>query len=248
MSRCGARLPLYLSMVGLFVLLGGSLLAQSRPRWLDSPPRLVYPAAYDATRDYPLIVWLPYTGGTAEEAWSLHRRHLRAEEWFVLLMPGRPQRSDYLPAFERFVDWYEEVLLRALGSLHQRLGREPTALVLAGHSLGGDLAWALAVRNPHRWRGVVLSGTRASHRFQPAALATLQRAGTRFAFFLGQRESVDRRQGLLRAVSSLRSAGIPVRLHEVPDLGHDLPPASQFVRALEWVLSPMPPGLDLLPP
>lgn len=223
-----------------FVLLLFPLLlapAQTRPAWIDQNPQLVYPSRFDPNRDYPLIIWLPYTGGTAQESFSFHQREFPSQDYLVLLPPGRPLRSDYLPAFDRFVGWYEELLLRSLGSLVKELGKEPSTVILVGHSLGGDLAWALSVRNPHRFNGVVLSGTRASHQASFEALRTLVRTGTRFYFFLGQREDQSRRVGMSRAIEQLRQQNIPLRFHEIPNAGHQLPPYGDFIQAIAWVLS-----------
>lgn len=224
------------SAFALMTLVTVAVVAQTRPDWLDQTPQLVYPVNYDPSRSYPMVIWLPYTGGTALESFRFHQAVFPQDRYLVLLPPGRPQRSDYLPAFDRFVDWYEELILRCLGSATQLLGREPAAVVLAGHSLGGDLAWALAVRNPQRFNGVVLSGTRASHRFSPQALDALRRAGTRFAFFLGQREDPSRRQGLLRALETLRAENIPTLFREIPGVAHGLPPYRDFVDAIAWTL------------
>jgi len=221
---------------GLMILLAWGLSAQVRPAWLDQNAQLVYPTNYDARRSYPLIIWLPYTGGTAFESFSFHQNSLPSDEFLVLLPPGRPLREHYLPAFDRFVGWYEDMLLRTLGSLVNILNKEPSAVVVVGHSLGGDLAWALTVRNPHLFNGVVLSGTRASHRFSLQALETLRRANTKFYFFLGQREDRTRRQGMLRAIDELQQNRIIYFFHELPNRAHELPPYADFVNAIRWVL------------
>ncbi len=223
--------------MSFLILCAGAVLAQNRPAWMDQSAQLVYPRGYDSSRSYPLVIWLPYTGGTALESFTFHQRDIPQDRYLVLLPPGRPQRTDYLPAFDRFVGWYEQMILKSLGSLVQLLGREPSAIVLAGHSLGGDLAWALSVRNPHRFDGVVLSGTRASQQPSAGALEALNRTGTRFYFFLGQREDRTRREGMNRAIDSLRRQNIPLRFHEIPGAGHQLPPYGDFIGALEWVLA-----------
>ncbi len=128
--------------------------AQSRAAFLGEPAEFLAPSALQGGKRYPLIIFLPYTGGTASDFYRRHEGFLPFEETFIMLPKGRPSSADYLPNFRNFVKWYEERILADLTLALEKYPIDPERVVLAGFSLGGDLGRALSLRKPDVFQGV----------------------------------------------------------------------------------------------
>lgn len=222
-------------------LWGGILIAaagaetQPRPSFLDQPAEVVVPADYDPSVAYPVYVFLPYTGGRAIDFYSRMLDFIERDNALVVLPSGRPRSVDYLPDFMSFVRWYEERLLTDLARIERQYSVDSDRIVVAGFSLGGDLGWALALRNPDRFAGAVMAGTRASYPAPRGSVETLNRRGFRGAFIIGRSELAARAEGIERAESLLRGGGVETRFRTVEG-GHTYGSASEVVEALYWVL------------
>lgn len=225
-----------LATVILLSTLGNGVFAQTRSSALDTPSRIVLPEDYSADSVFPVVVFLPYTNGDSEEqARAFGFRPGEHTGSVIVLPPGRFSTDDYLPDFLRFVDWYEERLLADLEELEQSHSIDTARIVLAGYSLGGDLAWALSVRNPRLFAGAVVGGSRSSY---PAGGGVLQQlAGNAFrgAFLIGERDSPQRFDGLNLARARLEDAGAEVLYREYPG-GHVNPPVELAQEALIFSL------------
>ncbi len=211
------------------------LFGQTRSTYFDQPARVVPPADYDPERLYPAIVFLPYTTGTSEaQARSFGISPENQTEFVVILPAGRFNRDDYLPNFMQFVQWYEERLLEDIANAFQHTSIDPNRLYLAGYSLGGDLAWALSVRNPEFFAGAVMAGTRASYPLTDDARRSLTGIGYRGSFLIGNREIPERQNGIERAHASLEGSGIPT-LFRTYQGGHQIPPRELLLESIAFV-------------
>ena len=133
-----------------------------------------------------MFVVLPPTGLEAARVAQYLGLDPQRQEDFILILPaGRPTRDEYLPDFVTFVEWYEERVLAELDSVLENYSADPERVYLGGYSLGGDLSWALAVRNPERFAGAVVAGSRTSYPVDSATLETLR--GARLPRFLSHR-------------------------------------------------------------
>lgn len=220
------------------VLCVAPLEGQTQPRapFLDVPGEIRLPRGYDGDREYPVIVFLPFTGGSAEDFYRRIEGELPSDQAILLLPEGRPVREDYLPDFISFVQWYEERLLADLDRLEREHRVRSDAVVMAGFSLGGDVAWALLLRNPERFRGAVMAGTRTSYPPTSPALQALADRDVRAALIIGRDELPARYTGIAGARETLRTAGVEVRFREVSG-GHTYGDVSQFAEDLVWVLA-----------
>lgn len=205
--------------------------AQTRAAYFDQPARVVLPDSYSSERSYPLLVFLPFTTGTAEQFFERHRPYVPSEEVIVLLPPGRPQRDDYLPDFIRYIGWYEQMLLSQIEQVAREYSVDRDRIALGGFSLGGDLTWALMLRNPDLLAGAVMAGTRTSYPADRAALERLRSRNVRAAFYIGDRELTARISGIQRAYDTLQQAGIASTLRVV-DGAHVSGPAESFARSM----------------
>ena len=193
----------------LLVSAGDFLYAQSRASFFDQPSEFVLPVNYDSSGAHPLVVVVPYTNGTAREAASLYFPSFGNHEDFILMLPpGRSGTQHYLPNFARFVEWYEARVLADLEAAEARYAVDTSRIYLAGYSLGGDVSWALSVRNPDVFAGAVIGGARSSYPARPEALDALGRSGFRAAFMIGNRDDRVRIDGIRAAHQTLGNAGI----------------------------------------
>lgn len=211
--------------------------AQQRSASLDDPSVIYRPRSVRDGESYPLVVFLPYTGGTArDQARAFGVTPGRQSDFFVMLPPGRFSRGDYLPDFTRFVGWVEERVISDVRSVINDYPIDPDSVYLAGYSLGGDLSWALMVRNPVEVAGTVMAGTRASYPLSADGLSVIRRRQHRLAMLIGNRESPARYEGINRARSAIEGAGLEVFYREYNG-GHSIPPRRLLGEALAWVLA-----------
>ncbi len=197
-----------------------SLHAQTRAAYLDEEAGILLPTSYDSSRRYPLLVWLPYTGGSATDFFRKHEAFLPLEDVVVLLPQGIPVSTDYLPNFLNYVGWYEERLLADIARVRERYNIDGTRIAIGGFSLGGDLSWALINRNPKLFSGAVMAGTRASYPTSQAGLKELKAKNFLASFFIGSAEDPNRYAGIGRAAKALENAGISTYYEEIPGGRH----------------------------
>lgn len=219
----------------LMIFLSVSSFAQSRAGYFDLQAEIIPPAEYNPETEYPLLIMLPYTTGTAAEFYNRYRGEIGTDRYIVLLPVGRPVRSDYLPNFMQYVDWYEERLLAEIERAERLYSVDPGRRILAGYSLGGDLSWALTMKQPEMFIGAVMAGTRCSYPPERSDLETLKRKGYRGAFFIGRNEDINRYDGINAARWTLDNAGIETQYTEIAG-GHVAAPVELFTDALAWIM------------
>ncbi|THB67483.1 MAG: hypothetical protein D6B26_01555 [Spirochaetaceae bacterium] len=230
------RLPsLRLLVIISFLLLGNVIFAQVRLKAFDEPATIIPPVGYSATREYPVLVFLPYTTGTSEEqARAFGVIPGEQKDFFLVLPAGRFMRDDYLPDFMQFVRWYEQRLLIDLESTMAQYSIDSDRIYLAGYSLGGDLAWALSVRNPYMFAGAVMAGTRASYPISETDRADLKNNGFRAAFAIGDQDAEERTVGIDRAYRTLVQDDMPAVFETYPG-GHEQLPKAMALEMIAYI-------------
>ena len=208
---------------------------QRRPAYLDQSSRVVLPVGYSPRRSYPVFIPLPPTGTSSLlMARSLGLDPERQTEFILLLPPGRPQRTEYLPDFIRFVEWYEARVLEDLVRLFETHSADEARVYLGGYSLGGDLSWALAARNPDRFAGAVMAGTRASYPVSAEALARMHETGFRGALLIGGSEETARYSGINHVRSRFERSAVSHSYTEYRG-GHTMPPRTALQEQVAFV-------------
>lgn len=222
----------------LFLLLtavSATLATETRPGYLEQPAEIVLPVGYHRNTRYPVFVVLPPTGTRA--SWATTRLGLdpgRQGEFILVLPAGRPTREQYLPDFPEFVAWYEERLLADLAYVLANYSADPRRIYIGGYSLGGDLSWALVVRNPDLFAGAIIAGSRASHPVSHETLERLHERGFRGAFLIGDREDPVRYRGINYARTRFAAADVQHRYREYPG-GHVMPATKFFQEQIRYV-------------
>ena len=197
---------------------------------------LVLPAGFEPRYRYPLVVMLPASNGTAD---AMRRSYPDVGNVIVLVASGTGTPADYATNEEwaRTISRYESQLLSDLGALAAWGYTDPERVVLAGFSMGGDLAWALALRNPALVHGAIVMGSRMSYRSGAADHAALADGRHRFYLVMGADEDRTRMAGAQTGRRFLETLGVRHYWREVPDLAHLRAPADVFADALAYVLA-----------
>ena len=231
-----AGVPAVAAVPAVAVLALTAACARSRASEAPAPSRVVLPYGYDPSERYPVVVMLPASNGTAEAMW---RSYPSLGDVVTVLAAGTGTTDDYRTPeiWERTIERYEGQLRADLARLFATTRVDTARVVLAGFSMGGDLAWALTVRNPALIKGAVVMGSRMSYPGTAEELATIKSRRDRFVIIMGERDEEVRRRGAEAANRLLTSLGTPHRYVDVPDLNHLRAPAGVFRQALEYVLA-----------
>ena len=196
----------------------------------------------------PIVILLPYTGSTAQRLldwyYSDSLPALADELSFAVLLPAeRARRSDYASSavWNVTLERFKRSLAADVDELVRDHGADAARIVLAGYSMGGDLAWATLHRDTQRYAGAIVMGSRASYR-DADALTRLAEREVRVFLFMGEREDALRLRGMRAAGEALQRAGISHRDARAPG-GHVPAPPSLFNEAIRYVL-----GRDAMAP
>jgi pimeloyl-ACP methyl ester carboxylesterase len=190
----------------------------------------------------PALILLPFTAGDAQRLYDWRYADLLpaiAEEQglIVVIPPGIGSTDNYATgaAWSRTLKEYTERIGRDAQELTSRFGADPKRILLAGYSMGGDLAWALPQRDPGRYAGAIVMGSRATYR-DNAGLDKLAKQGFRYFMFMGEHEAAARINGMADAVATLQRAGIAFERGSAPEDHIPAPPA-MFDRAVHYVMN-----------
>ncbi len=224
---------------------------------ITAQSRLLLPANYDPSIEYPLVVFLPFTGGTASNLYSNYLWELTQQvdsreggfqesyqQWlnkvspnqpFLLLLPeGRGSAEDHSSdGFSEAIARYEQRLFTDIEQIRKEKAID--RVFLSGYSLGGDLSWALLLRNPTYFDGALVMGSRCGYA-APEHFPVLAGRGVKVCFFIGSDEKEVRLQGSKWAKWQLEKVGGETNLMVGEGLGHAAVPAQELAKALGFIL------------
>ena len=186
----------------------------------------------------PVLVLLPFTGGSAADlAQRWYPRSLpvhAAHRDMIVVLPGSAGSGDdyatgaaWTATLERYTTGVATLVDQAVS----QQGGDPKRVVLAGYSMGGDLAWALMQRQPERYAGAVIMGSRSTYRAR-GALEKLAQRGFRLFYFMADGEGAARVEGANAAQRAARAAGLVPKTASAPG-GHDPAPALLFADGID---------------
>ena len=194
------------------------------------------PTGYADNTAYPVLVYLPYTGGTALGGFLTYIPVMEIHSFILVLPPGKGSTADHSwEGFSACIERYETHIEEALDWARGKYRIDEEHIILAGYSLGGDLSWALSLRNPERYRGAVMMGTRCGYRAGEQTLEKLRSRDFRAFFLTGAEELSARYEGMNKASQLLQSQGIQTLYREVPG-GHTRANVRDFKQALDFLL------------
>jgi predicted esterase len=208
---------------------------------------VVLPASYDKQQQYPAIVLLPYTDGTACEFFEWIFQDLydkNPDQTYVMILPARrSSRADYSSGevFEATIEEYEALVRQDLDALIPKYNLDATRISLAGFSFGADLGWALSLRNPDTFHGALLIDSLCTYRLD-RNLDQLAQNDTRFFLIMGRKEDYEETHPMNAVKELLERHQVATASEEFPNASHSMImeeiPTATLIDAIDYVLSP----------
>jgi dienelactone hydrolase len=228
---------------------------------------VVLPPDYDPARAYPVVEVLPATGSTAEALLQIYlvrvglgrladrppaeqlaalAPYLFADAGrdrrgvIVVLVRGRGSAEDYRTPreWEHTIARYERQVLADLRAVAAAYRVDASRQIVTGFSLGGDLSWAIALRNPRVIHGAVVMASRATYRPDDAGASAVRSSRVRFVLTMGDADQGQRQRLARAAAHTLDGWGVPNRIMMLHGVGHEPAPPDVFAQALAFVLAP----------
>jgi predicted esterase len=189
----------------------------------------------------PLLLGLHTNAGTVQSSLGFWRPAATAG-WLV----AAPQSSQAIWKDAYMWDDRETAeveIQRHYATLRQNYAIDPQRTILAGHSMGGEVAVWLALRGAIETQGFLAVGPGGPYMDDLAEWNPLiknpARHGLRGYFIHGEKDSSIPRENIRRLVEKLIAAGIACKLEILPDQGHDYTPVydDAILRALDFLNS-----------
>jgi predicted peptidase len=177
-------------------------------------PYLLYlPRGYDATKRYPLILFLHGSGerGTDLDLVRFIGLPHKLDTWddcpFIVVSPQCPAHSRWVFLLDPLDALLDDVLAR--------YAVDERRVILTGMSMGGEGAWSLAAYRPERFAALVAICGRNS------PMMALWLKDMPIWVFHGAQDDVVPLSASETMVAALRKAGNNPRFTVYPDAGHD---------------------------
>ncbi|MCH2045273.1 MAG: hypothetical protein MK212_14245 [Saprospiraceae bacterium] len=255
------RILIYtICLIGILLYNSSYIQAQRQTR-IRQMSTLVLPPDYSMNKKYPLLVLMPYTGGSARDFFNKYLREAKIsrdtlsldkqfaqllklyneergnEHEFILMMPQEAggRRDHSWAGFAACIERYENRVKRDVEYYSKQYNIDRDKIFLAGVSLGGDLSWALSMRNADFFQGAMITGSRCSYP-PDSQLVTLAAKDYHFFLTMGMEESWDRMAGIQYAKTFLDSMQIDYVYREMPGLAHNRSPLWLFFEGLDFTM------------
>ncbi|NEP21930.1 hypothetical protein [Moorena sp. SIO3I6] len=135
---------------------------------------VIPPPSCNKNKTYPALVMLPYGTGTPKDYYnqsgSFHKNYqARTTNCFFIVLPNvtaNPEDYESSAKFCAAIARYENLVRNSLDNAiaKENIKIDQSQIALAGSSFGGDLSWALSLRNPNLFRGAVVINSISSYR------------------------------------------------------------------------------------
>lgn len=234
-------------------------LAEGYSTRIEEPTQIVLPEGYRPGKAYPVLVFLPYTGGTAADLYynyldaagrkdAFHTTEtfmeqlfpdpaIRMRNTFIVLLPGgRGSVEDHSwQGFSACIYRYEQRIKDDLQVFARQYALDLDRVYLVGHSLGGDLSWAIGHRYPNLFSGAFVSGSRCSY-YERGKMQEQAQNGFRYYLTLGEFERADRVQIFNDSKRLLIEHRVEFLYSQTRGVGHDPATFEQFREGLAFLM------------
>ncbi len=220
----------------IFLSPSASLFAatQARPPYLDEPVKLEIIGRLEAGEKYPLVIFLPFTTGSASIYYSRVAPYVGLENYLAIIPQGAVETGDYLPDFFSYIKWYEQRLLTDLQEIMKNYPVDPARIYVTGFSVGGDLSWALMIRRKELLAGALILGSRCSYAPTQKDLKYLKEHKKRIVLLIGNEDLPERVRGM-EAASKLSEKNGLTYWHWQFGGEHIIPP-TEMKRAFDLLM------------
>ncbi|MBW4541057.1 MAG: hypothetical protein KME43_18245 [Myxacorys chilensis ATA2-1-KO14] len=196
------------------------------------------PSSYDRRNTYPALIMLPVTGGTPNDYFQgafAEQYSVRIKNPFiVVLFDIQGSRNDWDPGknFYPAIERCEKFVKSNLAGLISKYSIDPSRIVLGGSSLGGDLSWALSLRNPALFQsGTIVLNSQSTYRDE-VAMRQLVANKSRFFMLANEVDEDKRLPEIRRAVDELAKYGVDHRFEIISDANY----TEMLMRGVDYVL------------
>ncbi|MEO0687985.1 MAG: prolyl oligopeptidase family serine peptidase [Cyanobacteria bacterium J06649_11] len=188
---------------------------------------VILPESYNDSdgMDYPILFLMPFTGGTPTDLFNwyfseLYQINTASQHIVVLPLADTAGKVEDI-ANPAAVERYENIVTASLASLRSRYKVDSSRIAIAGWSLGGDLAWAIALRNPSIFQGVMIVGSRSINP-RPSRVPQVisELASNDVRFFMAMGEEDKRLSDMRSSVDALAAYGVNHRFEIIPNADH----------------------------
>jgi predicted peptidase len=190
--------------------------------------RLYVPLGYDASRKYPLLLWLHGGDGRGNDnVRQLNGGNQIATHFFAgeevqlkfpmfILLPQCPSGQNWSdPDINQPTHWLE-MTMGALAQVRKEFSIDPDRLLLAGQSMGGLGVWSTLQAYPKIWAAAVILS--AYDNFTDIQAV----AQTPIWLFQGQNDDTVPVLLIQEMVKQLKKAHANLRYTEYPKMGHEV--------------------------
>lgn len=208
---------------------------QPRPDYLDEPVQVKIFGEIKDGEKYPLIIYLPFTTGSAERYFSHVGSSIGLENYVAIFPQGTPEIKDYLPDFYSYMQWFEKRLMTDLEKILKDYPIDMNQIYINGFSLGGDLSWALIIRHKELFAGALILGSRCSYAPRQKDLKYLKEHKKRIVLLMGNKDLPDRVNGMKNTSKLAEKNGLAFWYLEFEG-GHDIPRKDDMMKAYGLML------------
>ncbi len=214
-------------------------LTRLRKRFERQEPLTFPPPNHDPSKPAPLIIALHGYGAIAQrlaEQW----RNAAGEVGAILIVPQAVRRVKGTHGFNwGHIDEADFLVDLTLEFARKKYKIDDHRVVLTGFSQGAYIAYAVALRHPETFVGVIpMAGGYIQKLDRPSKVST--ESAPRFYFMVGERDHAV--QAATEAVNDFAEAGYGVELRIYPKVGHTFPLErdEELRKALKFVLRRKP--------
>lgn len=202
------------------------------------------PAFYDKKNTYPALIILPFTGGTPADyfqgAFAEQYSERTENPFIVVLFDIQGSKNDWNPGknFYPAIERCEKFVKTNFADLIPKHNIDPSRIVLGGSSLGGDLSWALSLRNPSLFRsGTIVINSQSTYRDE-VGMRQLASNKSRFFMLASETDEYKRLPDIRRAVEELAQYGVDHRFEVIPDADYSSSGlrTEMLMRGVDYVL------------
>jgi predicted esterase len=184
----------------------------------------------------PLLIGLHANGGTAQTSINFWRP--AANMGFVVAVPQSSQAMWKDSYVWNDLEIARDEVARHYTRLTQKYSLDPQRVVLAGHSMGGEVAIWLALTGAIPARGFLAFGPGGPYMDNPSDWRPViqERSGPdlRGYIVIGEQDDTISQEGVRTLVEYFDREGVPCELEVVPKVGHDF--VSEYEASLENAL------------
>jgi predicted esterase len=213
------------------------VLNDERPLWREQTPIIFYPAGYDSTARWPLLIAL-HGGNGNYESFAEHWRGMANDLRAVIVIPaGVFRESQITNSWGSDMSLVEKPVMNLVKEFTSKHLADPSQVYLTGFSQGAQAAIELTVLRPDIFRGAIAMSGFVDRPISGSVLRKARERGVRLYAISGEYEDPIFHNEIDTFHTRCTQASIPFELKVLPGMIHEVPLDfhSQFLQAWNWV-------------